>query len=117
MKKKTSHVWHADRDPASPTVRTDSVMITTAIEAHKKREITVVDVEGAFPLDRFVTVLEWVRKGEGQGTKQESSPFSCFMPPRLSLFSFSFSPSSLFSLFLSLTLLGLTLMETIYRVS
>ena len=34
--------------PASPTVATDSIMITAAIDAHERRNVTTIDIPGAF---------------------------------------------------------------------
>ncbi|HRJ76259.1 MAG TPA: reverse transcriptase domain-containing protein, partial [Anaerolineales bacterium] len=41
-------VYGTDIDPASPTVKMDSVMITTAIDAYEKRHVTIIDIEGAY---------------------------------------------------------------------
>ena len=41
-------VYGTEIDPASPTVKMDSVMITTAIDAYKKRHVTIIDIEGAY---------------------------------------------------------------------
>lgn len=41
-------IYGTEIDPASPTVKTDSVMITTAIDAFQKRHVTIVDIEGAY---------------------------------------------------------------------
>jgi hypothetical protein len=35
-------------DAASPTVATESVFITTAIEAHEGRHVTIFDIPGAY---------------------------------------------------------------------
>jgi hypothetical protein len=40
--------WIKKEDAASPTVMSDSVMITTAIEAHEGRKVITLDIPGAF---------------------------------------------------------------------
>ena len=40
--------WIRKEDAASPTVMSDSVMITTAIEAHEGRKVITLDIPGAF---------------------------------------------------------------------
>jgi hypothetical protein len=35
-------------DAASPTVSTDSIFITAAIEAHEQRDVALVDIPGAY---------------------------------------------------------------------
>jgi hypothetical protein len=40
--------WIRKEDAASPTVMTDSVIITTAIEAHECRKVITLDIPGAF---------------------------------------------------------------------
>ena len=45
---------------ASPTVATDSVMVTTAIEAHEKQKVATLDIPGAFLhalLDKEVVMI------------------------------------------------------------
>ena len=35
-------------DSASPTVATDSIMITAAIKAHKRRDVATIGIPGAY---------------------------------------------------------------------
>jgi hypothetical protein len=52
--------WIRKEDAASPTVMGDSVMITSAIEAHEKRKVITLDIPGAFlnaDLDEEVIML------------------------------------------------------------
>ena len=47
-------------DAASPTVSTDGLIITTAIDAHEERDVAIVDIPGAFlqaDNDEFVLML------------------------------------------------------------
>ena len=52
--------WIRKEDAASPTVMGDSVMITSAIEAHERRKVITLDIPGAFlnaDLDEEVIML------------------------------------------------------------
>ena len=52
--------WIRKEDAMSPTVMGDSVMITSAIEAHERRKVITLDIPGAFlnaDLDEEVIML------------------------------------------------------------
>jgi hypothetical protein len=51
-----------NEDAVSPTIMGDSVMITSAIEAHERRKVITLDIHGAFlNAENYEEVIKFMR--------------------------------------------------------
>jgi len=56
--------WTPKEDAASPTIMTDSILLTTAMDAAEHREVAVIDLPGAFLFADMDEVVHMVMRGE-----------------------------------------------------
>ena len=61
-------------EATSPTVSTDAVLITSAIDAHEGRDIAVIDLPGAFLHAKMDDMVYMVMRGELAELMAETAP-------------------------------------------
>ena len=64
----------AKGEAASPTVATDAVIITSAIDAHEERDVAVIDLPGAFLHAEMDDVVHMVMRGRLAELMAETAP-------------------------------------------
>ena len=61
-------------ETTSPTVSTDSILITSAIDAHEGKDVAVIDLPGAFLHAEMDDVVHMVIHGELAELMAETAP-------------------------------------------
>mmetsp|Transcript_2109 Transcript_2109/g.4555 ORF Transcript_2109/g.4555 Transcript_2109/m.4555 type:complete len:142 (+) Transcript_2109:2776-3201(+) len=55
--------WTPKEDAASPTIMTDSILLTTAMDSAEHREVAVIDLPGAFLFAEMDELVHMVMRG------------------------------------------------------